>query len=280
MHLGRASLARVLAAAVLLAGAVARAQNSPPPPPAGAGGETMVSLDFQDADITEVISTIAKATGKNFLYDDRVRGRVTVISPEPVTVDEAYRVFESILAVKGFTTVPAPGGVLKILPLRDAKENPINTVTGGEQAENRDTFITRLLPLHYVKADAISDTLKPLVSKEASVIAYGPTNTLIITDSSANIVRLSEIIDQIDVSTYQEQVKLIPIQYADAQALTQQLQAIFTEQGANGPGATAAFARSRRRSRPRCLACPARTPSSEAPASRASSRTSARTRSW
>ena len=236
MHLGRASLARVLAAAVLLAGAVARAQNSPPPPPAGAGGETLVSLDFQDADITEVISSIAKATGKNFLYDDRVRGRVTVISPEPVTVDEAYRVFESILAVKGFTTVPAPGGVLKILPLRDAKENPINTVTGGEQAENRDTFITRLLPLHYVKADAISDTLKPLVSKEASVIAYGPTNTLIITDSSANIVRLSEIIDQIDVSTYQEQVKLIPIQYADAQALTQQLQAIFTEQGANGPG--------------------------------------------
>jgi len=239
MHLARGSVARVVAAALLLtAGVAAGPQNAvpPPPPPPGPGGETLVSLDFQDADITEVISTIAKATGKNFLYDDRVRGRVTVISPDPVTVDEAYRVFESILAVKGFTTVPAPGGVLKILPLRDAKENPIDTVTGGEQAENRDTFITRLLPLHYVKADAISDTMKPLVSKEASVIAYGPTNTLIITDSSANIVRLSEIIEQIDVSTYQEQVKLIPIQYADAQALTQQLQAIFTEQGGGAGG--------------------------------------------
>ena len=222
----------LVVAAALLAPALARPQAQEPA--TAPAGETLVSLDFQDADITEVISTIAKATGKNFLYDDRVRGRVTVISPEPVTVDEAYRVFESILAVKGFTTVPAPGGVLKILPLRDAKENPIETVRGDEKAENRDTFITRLLPLHFVKADAISDTIKPLVSKEASVIPYGQTNTLIITDSAANIRRLTTIIDQIDVSTYQEQIKLIPIQYADAQQLTQQLQQIFGDEGGGG----------------------------------------------
>ncbi len=227
MHLARAlALAPGLLAVALFAAAPsARAQGASP------SADTLVSLDFQDADITEVISTIAKATGKNFLYDDRVRGRVTVISPEPVSVDEAYRVFESILAVKGFTTVPAPGGVLKILPLRDAKENPIETVGGEHAAENRDTFITRLLPLHYVKADAISETIKPLVSKEASVIPYGQTNTLIITDAAANIRRLTEIIDQIDVSTYQEQIKLIPIQFADATQLTQQLQQIFGDEG-------------------------------------------------
>ncbi len=228
MHLASRVTPLLLAAALLLASGTALAQGASPT------GETLVSLDFQDADITEVISTIAKATGKNFLYDDRVRGRVTVISPEPVTVDEAYRVFESILAVKGFTTVPAPGGVLKILPLRDAKENPIETVPGERLAENRDTFITRLLPLHYVKADQISETIKPLVSKEASVIPYGQTNTLIITDAAANIRRLTNIIEQIDVSTYQEQIKLIPIQYADATQLTQQLQQIFTDDGGGG----------------------------------------------
>ena len=187
----------------------------------------MVTLDFQDAEITEVIGVIAQATGKNFLYDDRVRGRVTVISPEPVTADEAYRVFESILQVKGFTTVPSPGGILKIVPLRDAKENPIDTVTGDKPLENRDLFITRLLPLRFVKAEQISETIKPLVSKEASVISYAPTNTLIITDSAANIRRLVNIIDQIDVSTYQEQIKLIPIRYADAAQLTAQLAEIF-----------------------------------------------------
>ncbi len=220
----------------------APAQDAPP-----AGG-TMVTLDFQDAEITEVIGVIAQATGRNFLYDDRVRGRVTVISPEPVTADEAYRVFESILQVKGFTTVPSPGGILKIVPLRDAKENPLDTITGSRPTENRDLFITRLLPLRFVKAEQISETIKPLVSKEASVISYAPTNTLIITDSAANIRRLVNIIDQIDVSTYQEQIKLIPIRYADAAALTQQLAEIFGgEAGSSStPGAAGAGGRVRR----------------------------------
>ncbi len=236
----------VLLALLLLGSAdAARAQDAPP------AGETMVTLDFQDAEITEVIGVIAQATGKNFLYDDRVRGRVTVISPEPVSADEAYRVFESILQVKGFTTVPAPGGVLKIVPLRDAKENPIETVTGAKPIENRDLFITRLLPLRFVKAEQISETLKPLVSKEASVISYAPTNTLIITDSAANIRRLVNIIDQIDVSTYQEQIKLIPIQHAGAAALTAQLAEIFgSESSSAAPGQTAGRVRRARAVQP------------------------------
>ena len=214
-------VALLLALLLLALPGAAFAQDAPP-----AGG-TMVTLDFQDAEITEVIGVIAQATGKNFLYDDRVRGRVTVISPEPVTADEAYRVFESILQVKGFTTVPSPGGILKIVPLRDAKENPLDTVTGERPTENRDLFITRLIPLRFVKAEQISETIKPLVSKEASVIAYAPTNTMIITDSASNIRRLMNIIDQVDISTYQEQIKLIPIRFADATALTSQLAEIF-----------------------------------------------------
>lgn len=227
----------VLLALLLLGSAGhATAQDAPPV------GGTMVTLDFQDAEITEVIGVIAQATGKNFLYDDRVRGRVTVISPEPVSADEAYRVFESILQVKGFTTVPSPGGILKIVPLRDAKENPIETVAGPKPFDDRDLFITRLLPLRFVKAEQISETLKPLVSKEASVISYAPTNTLIITDSASNIRRLVNIIDQIDVSTYQEQIKLIPIRYAGAAALTGQLAEIF---GSESSGAAASQAGSR-----------------------------------
>ncbi|MEX2205068.1 MAG: type II secretion system secretin GspD [Myxococcota bacterium] len=236
-------VALLLALLLLASAGSARAQDAPP-----VGGE-MVTLDFQDAEITEVIGVIAQATGKNFLYDDRVRGRVTVISPEPVTADEAYRVFESILQVKGFTTVPSPGGILKIVPLRDAKENPLDTVTGDRPLENRDLFITRLIPLRFVKAEQISETIKPLVSKEASVISYAPTNTMIITDSAANIRRLVNIIDQIDVSTYQEQIKLIPIRYADAAALTAQLAEIFGGEASSGGAAAGAAGGRIRRAR-------------------------------
>ena len=110
---------------VLIGGTASRAQE-----PAG----EPVRLDFRNTEITDVIAMMAELTGKNFLYDqDKISGRVTVISPTPVSVDEAYRVFESILQVRGLTTVPAPGGMLKIVQIREAKESGLpRTGPGGK----------------------------------------------------------------------------------------------------------------------------------------------------
>ena len=139
------------------------------------------------------------------------------------------------------------------------------------------------MPLRYVKADAISDTIKPLVSKEATVIPYGPTNTLIITDSASNIRRLTNIIDQIDVSTYQETIKLVPIQYADANQLVQQLGQIFGDDTRRQRARTAGHPPRARRAAAAAgsaRACRAATAAAARPrARRASSPTSAPTRS-
>ena len=187
-----------------------------------------------------MIAMIAELTGKNFLYDqDRVSGRVTVISPTPVTIDEAYRVFESILQVRGLTTVPGPGGTLKIVQISEAKASAIETLPSHAAVPNRDLYVTRLIPLRYVKADAISNTLRPLISREASLIAYQPTNSLIITDSAGNIRRLLTIIGQIDIETYREQVKIVPIEYADASVLVAQLKERFSEGTRGAPAARA-----------------------------------------
>ncbi len=214
---------------------VARAQARPGEP---------VTLDFQNTELTDVIAMIAELTGKNFLYDqDRVSGRVTVISPTPVTIDEAYRVFESILQVRGLTTVPGPSGTLKIVQISEAKSSAIETLPSQVAVPNRDLYVTRLIPLSYVKADAISNTLRPLISREASLIAYQPTNSLIITDSAANIRRLLTIIGQIDIETYREQVKIVPIEYADASVLVAQLKERFSEGTRGAPAARAPRAR-------------------------------------
>ena len=213
--------------------------------------EERLSLDFQDTELADVIHMISRLTGKNFLFDDRVRGRVTVVSPTPVTPDEAYRVFEAILQVKGFTTVPGPGGILKIVPVRQAKESPIAIVRGDQAIPNRDLYITRLLPLNYVKAETIISTFRPLISNDANLIAYAPTNTLIITDTSANIRRLLTIVAEIDIETYQEQIKVLPIEYADAAGLTAQLREIFSEPAATARGKTPAAPRTSRRTRGR-----------------------------
>ena len=214
---------------------LARAQARPGEP---------VRLDFQNTELTDVIAMIAELTGKNFLYDqDRVSGRVTVVSPTPVTIDEAYRVFESILQVRGLTTVPGPGGMLKIVQISRAKESAIETLPSGVALPNRDLYVTRLISLRYVKADTISNTLRPLVSREASLIAYQPTNSLIITDSAANIRRLVAIIGQIDIETYREQVKVVPLEYADASALVAQLEERFSDSRRGAPSATTPRAR-------------------------------------
>ena len=198
----------------------------PAPPPAVAPGE-QVQLDFNDVELSVVIDTIARLTGKNFIYDDRVRGRVTIVSPTKITVDEAYAVFESVLQVKGFTTVQGPGGAIKVIPLREAKESNVETVRGEAAPPDSDRFITRLIPLRYIDAEAIAETLKPLVSKDASLVAYPPTNTVILTDAATNISRILSIVRSIDVETFKEELSVIELEHADATTLAEQLSEIF-----------------------------------------------------
>ena len=186
-------------------------------------------LDFRNAELTAVIDLIAKHTGKNFIYDDRVRGRVTIISPEPMTPEQAWAVFESVLHVKGFTTVETPSGALKVIPLRDAKETNVETSRSARLPANRDTFITRLIPLAYIDAESIVNTLKPLVSKDAAMTAYAPTNMVILTESSANIRRLIKILESLDIETYREELAVLKIEYADAATLADQISQIFGE---------------------------------------------------
>lgn len=206
--------------------------------PAGAAGagagatvtDDQVQLDFNDVELSVVIDTIARLTGKNFIYDDRVRGRVTIVSPTKISVDEAYAVFESVLQVKGFTTVAGPGGAIKVIPLREAKESNVETVRGESAPPASDRFITRLIPLRYIDAEAIAETLKPLVSKDASLVAYAPTNTVILTDAATNISRILSIVRAIDVETFKEELSVIELRHADASTLAQQLSEIFGAQ--------------------------------------------------
>jgi general secretion pathway protein D len=227
-------------AGVLAAPLRAPAQPAGAPPPAPPVQDDQVQLDFNDVELSVVIDTIARLTGKNFIYDDRVRGRVTIVSPTRITVDEAYAVFESVLQVKGFTTVHGPGGAIKVIPLREAKESNVETVRGEAAPPVSDRYITRLIPLRYIDAEAIAETLKPLVSKDASLVAYAPTNTVILTDAATNISRLLSIVRSIDVETFKEELSVIKLHHADAATMASQLSEIFGAQLAEGAAAGAA----------------------------------------
>src|SRR5205085_7455358 len=93
---------------------------------ARAADEATIALNFQDVELPVLAKFISEVTGRNFIVDDRVRGKVTIISPTRITPDEAYVVFQSVLQVKGFTTVPS-GAFTKIVPAREARETTVPT---------------------------------------------------------------------------------------------------------------------------------------------------------
>jgi general secretion pathway protein D len=214
-----------------------------------------VRIDFNDAEITVIIDAISKLSGKNFIYDDRVRGKVTIISPMPVSPQEAWAVFESVLKIKGFTAIPGPAGVLKVVPLRDAKESNIETVRDGRDSENRDQYVTRMIPLDYIDATAISNTLKPLISKDAALVVYAPTNTIILTDTKSNIRRLLGILEALDVEMHKQELAVIKVIYADADTLGDQIMNIYGGSSSGGKN-TATAARKSRASRRKAAAAP------------------------
>ncbi len=257
----RGRVAAAALAVTLALGAPLRVALAQPP---GAGAEEgMVQLDFKDRELGDVIETMARSLNKNFIYDDRVRGRVTIISPSPMPVEQAEAVFESVLQVKGFTIVETPGGAHKIIPLRDAKETSVETVASAQPPPNRDLFVTRLIPLRYIDAESIVNTLKPLVSKDAAMAAYAPTNTVILTESASNIRRLIAILESIDIELYKEELAVLRVEFADAATLAQQISEIY---GAEVTGAAPATTRrstsrsSRRSSSAATPAVPGSTP--------------------
>ena len=230
----RFSLCLLLAVSLHLPGPLLSA------PQDGEGGDTLITMDFQDVDLPVLVKFISELTGRNFIIDEKVRGKkVTVISPTKITKEEAYRVFESILDIKGLTTIPS-GRVIKILPIREATTQSIPTVVGPYRTPVSDSLITRLLRLEYVESDEMVRILKPLMSRESQIEAYAPTNTLIMTDSASNIARLLSILKELDVEADEMVMEVIPLEYASADILAGQLQEILETLSAPSPATPAA----------------------------------------
>lgn len=195
----------------------------------------MVYLNVQDQDITAVIKQISKATSKNFIIDDKVKGKVTILSERMMTKEEAYQAFLSALEVAGFTVVTGPAGIIKIVALKDALGSPIPIHV--DSTPYTDSFITRLISLSNISAVDMSNAIKGLISKEGNLFAYPATNTLIITDSGTNIDRLMKIIKELDQEGPQQVVEIIPILYADAKQIADTVLNLFEIEKAKTPRA-------------------------------------------
>ncbi len=195
--------------------------------------EESAQINLRDVEIPTLIETVSRITGKNFVVDPRVKGKVTVITNSDMDADELYETFLSILQVHGFSAVPSGANLIKVVPSNQAKQQPVPVVGEEEDRKpkskrtkrNADELITRVIRVEHVPAAMLVPILRPLVPSTGQLQAYGPSNTILISDRAANIERLIKVIKRMDRAD-DEELEVVPLKFASAKDLAQTIQTL------------------------------------------------------
>ena len=189
----------------------------------------LVNMDFPDVEIKDMVKSISEITGKNFIIESSASGKVSIMSPTPVTVDEAYQAFLSAIAMKGYAICPE-GKVNKVMRKSAAKRECGIPVEEDFSIATGDEMVTRIIPIQYIDANEIQKALKLMISQTTgSSVAYGPTNSLIVTDSASNIRRLIKIIQKLDKQGFEKSVEVVPLQFAQATDVAEKILTIYNQ---------------------------------------------------
>lgn len=212
---------------------IAKAVDTPYRPKPGGH---RIKFNLEDADLAELVNHISGLTGKRFIYGSKVRKvSITVVSPMPVTLAEAYEAFLSVLQANGLTVVPQgeflkivdSGGVVQSVPPLYSKAAPV---------PETDAYVTRLYRLKSVSATEVSNLLSKFKSKEGDITVYEPGGLIIITDTGTHVRRLIRLIEEVDVGSASARMWIEPIHYGDARDYAKQIGEIFQLDKGSGGG--------------------------------------------
>jgi general secretion pathway protein D len=184
-----------------------------------------VAFNFVDVEIPAVIKFISELTGKNFIYDERVKGKINIVAPTRLSIEQSFALFTSVLELKGFTIIPIGANVYKIIPSSIAKQ--AGKISLEEEFPVGEAYITRLLPLEHIKSSDAVQFLAPLISRSGHISTFSPGNLLLVVDSALNVGKLMSILKYIDKPpTYEEppQIHVYPLENADALELSKVLE--------------------------------------------------------
>lgn len=184
--------------------------------PALAAGKGVV-LNFSEVDISTMVKFISDLTGKNFILDDRVKGKISVYSPSKLSNEEAYNVFVSVLELKGFTVVQS-GKVAKIVPSASARQSGFKLLPEGQALPVNESYVAQVTKLENISAQEALAFLQPMISKDGHISAFGPGNLILMVDSSLNVRKLQGILQTIDTERTREGLEIIYLKNASAES--------------------------------------------------------------
>ncbi|MCC6767372.1 MAG: type II secretion system secretin GspD [Deltaproteobacteria bacterium] len=241
---------RIVAAIVVVGTtALARAETPAPTPgaPAPNGGpsaapeaaktspapDDSVVLNFEGADIREVIHSLADSLGINYQIDPRIQGQVTIRTTGPIAKEDLFPIFNRILRSNGISAVQV-GDIYQIIPVAEAKTKAIIPVAPGEkrQASREDAFIIEVVKVEHVAAQEMVNVLQPFVTPGGDVIPYARANLLIVTDLESNVIRLKDLVATFDRDAFRDlRAKVYKIEHANIEEIGQELIAILDTYG-------------------------------------------------
>lgn len=193
------------------------------------------SLNVRDADIRAFIQDAARVTGRTFIIDQRVQGKVTVVTERPLSRSEYFEVFLSTLRANGLVAIPAAGGAFRIQPLDTAAAQPGRV---GSRGFSQNSFVTEVFRLRAIDATSALDTVRPLISREGSVTANRNGNSLVIADFADNVRRVREVLRQIDRDN--AATELVALQNAGAREIAAALTTLVPPPAGGGGEGTVA----------------------------------------
>lgn len=188
------------------------------------------TMNVRDADIRAFIADAARVTGRTFIIDSRVQGKVTVVTDHPVSKSQYFEIFLSTLRANGLVAVPTSNGAFRVQPTDNAASQPSRV---GARGAASNSYVTEIVRLRSIDAASAVDTVRGLISPQGSVTANRGGNSLVIVDFADNVRRVREVIRQID--TDNAATRIVALKNAGAREIATALQAL-TGQGAGGGG--------------------------------------------
>ncbi len=182
-------------------------------------------INFVDVDLPSIANFISKMTGKNFIYDESLAGKVTIVAPTKIDSDEAFDLFVSVLKLKGYTTV-FTGTAWKIVPAVDVKQSAIEVFDAQKGLRINESYVARLVPLQRVQGQEILPVLQPLISREGYISVFGKGNALLLVDNALNIEKILGILKLLDVESRPNAPEIIYLKHSQAETVAQVLRQV------------------------------------------------------
>lgn len=189
------------------------------------GPEVVTSFDFPNVSILDLTKHMQKLTGLNLILDKDIKGKISISSPTPITIGDAWKAYLQALSINGYSLVKT-GAYYTIVNNRDIRYSPTTMYT-GTYTPNTENYVMQIIPLKYVNSREVANSFRPFMSRYGRIIEIKQTNTVIVQETGTHINRLMKLIKFIDIPGHEESLQIIKVKNSSAQEIAALLDKIL-----------------------------------------------------